>query len=193
MARAAEHLEKVEVASAQALWDWLAAHHGQPESVWVVHYRKHVADRYLPMDDLIDALLCWGWVDSLPRKLDADRTMTLCAPRRPASAWSAVNKAKVARLTAEGRMQPAGLARVAVAQANGMWTFLDDVDALIAPPDLVAALAAVPGAAEGYEGWPRSTRRGVLEWIKTAKRPETRAARIDKTAQGAAAGKPPIG
>ena len=193
MPRAAEHLEKVEVPSADALWRWLKAHHGQPESVWFVHYKKHVTDKYLPMDDLIEALLCWGWIDSLPRKLDADRTMTLCAPRRAGSAWSAVNKRKVARLIAQGRMQPPGQARIDSALADGSWTFLDDVDALIQPDDLRAALAAVPGAQAGFDAFPRSTRRGVLEWIKTAKKSDTRNARLDKTAQAAAQGKSPIG
>lgn len=76
----------------------------------------------------------------MTRALDADRSMILIAPRNPKSAWSAINKAHVTRAIASGAMTAAGLAKVQAAQANGMWGFLDDVEALEVPPDLAAAL-----------------------------------------------------
>lgn len=193
MARAGEHLEQVLVPSVQVLWGWLAQHHDQTDSVWFVRWKKHVPDKYVSMDDLIDVLLCWGWIDSLPRKLDADRTMVLCAPRRQGSAWSAYNKAKVVRLEAEDRIQPPGAAKIAQARRDDSWSFLDDVEALVQPDDLQAALARLDGAAPGWGNFPKSTKRGLLEWIKTAKRPQTRADRIQKAASGAARGKSPLG
>ena len=131
--------------------------------------------------------LCWGWINSVPRALDADRSMILIAPRNPASAWSAVNKAFVDKARASGAMTPAGEAKIITASANGMWDFLTDVDALIDPPDLTGALAAT-GTADFWEAQPRSIRRGALEWIKTAKAPATRAKRIKDVTDSAAQG-----
>jgi uncharacterized protein YdeI (YjbR/CyaY-like superfamily) len=113
--------------------------------------------------------------------------MILIAPRNPASAWSAVNKALVEKARASGAMTPAGEARIAEAQANGMWDFLNDVDALIDPPDLTAALSAT-GTADFWAAQPRSIKRGALEWIKTARTPETRAKRIKDVTDSAAQG-----
>jgi len=171
------------VANAAELRDWLAANHTRTESVWLVTYKKHVADRYVSYDDIVDEVLCFGWIDSLPRRLDADRTMLRLSPRQRGSAWSGINKARVARLVVAGRMQPAGLAKVEEAKQGGSWTFLDDVEAMIEPEDLVEVLARHPGARENFDAFPKSYRRGVLEWIKLAKRPQTRAKRIDETAR----------
>jgi uncharacterized protein YdeI (YjbR/CyaY-like superfamily) len=117
--------------------------------------------------------------------VDADRAKIRISPRNPKSAWSAVNKDKVARMRAEGRMQPAGEALIAAAEANGMWSFLDDVERLEVPGDLAAALGDLRPV---WDGWPRSVKRGTLEWIKTARTPPTRAKRIadvrDSAAQG---------
>ena len=118
--------------------------------------------------------MCWGWVDSLPHALDGERTMLLISQRKDTSAWSAVNKAHVARARASGAMTAAGEAKIRAAKANGMWHFLDDVEALIVPNDLAAAFAAHPPARAHWDTFPKSVRRGILEWIKTSKRPETR-------------------
>ncbi|MGR3502012.1 YdeI/OmpD-associated family protein [Pseudaestuariivita sp.] len=175
MSRAAEQAPQVEVRSRQALRDWLAANHQSAPSVWLVTFKKHTA-HYLSWDALVGELLCWGWIDSQTRKVDADRTSVLIAPRNPKSAWSAVNKRKVEEERAAGRMTPAGEVLIAAAQANGMWTFLDDVEALVVPQDLAAALGELSA---GWDTYPRSVKRGTLEWIKTAKTAPTRAKRIE--------------
>ncbi|MEM7762441.1 MAG: YdeI/OmpD-associated family protein [Pseudomonadota bacterium] len=133
-------------------------------------------------DDVVDEALCWGWIDSLPRKLDDERTMLRLSPRKLTSAWSRVNKDKITRLETEGRIQPAGWAKIEAAKENGMWHFLDDVDALIKPVDLVDAIARYPNAATNFDAFPKSSQRGILEWIKQAKTPTTRQRRIDETA-----------
>jgi uncharacterized protein YdeI (YjbR/CyaY-like superfamily) len=176
MARAAEAAPIVTVTSRAALRAWLEANHATSGAVWLASYKRHHAD-YLAYEAIVEELLCWGWIDSVTRALDADRAMILVAPRNPKSAWSAINKAHVARAVASGAMMPAGLARVQAAQANGQWDFLNDVDALIAPGDLLAALDTA-GQRAFWDAMPRSVRRGTLEWIKTAKAPATRAARI---------------
>jgi uncharacterized protein YdeI (YjbR/CyaY-like superfamily) len=165
---------------------WLSANHATSKAVWLACFRKHHPD-YLPAEESTEELLCWGWINSLPRALDADRTMILIAQRHPRSAWSAVNKGHVERARASGAMTPAGEAKIAIAIANGQWDFLNDVEALLVPDDLAAALEASGGAAQ-WKVYPRSIKRGVLETIKTAKTPPTRAARIAEVAASAAAG-----
>lgn len=177
-------MQAVEVKSLAELRAWLAQNHGQDASVWLVTWKKHTPFA-LSYSDVVDELLCWGWVDSVPGKLDADRAKLRISPRSPKSAWSAVNKAKVAQMRAEGRMQPSGEAMIAVAQANGMWTFLDEVDRLDVPEDLASALGDLRAV---WDSWPRSVRRGTLEWIKTAKTAPTRAKRIADVCDSAGAG-----
>ncbi|MEM9437040.1 MAG: YdeI/OmpD-associated family protein [Pseudomonadota bacterium] len=176
--------QEVEVRSRKELRAWLAQNHGQTESVWLVFWKKHTP-HYTPIGELISELLCWGWVDAVTRGVDADRSSVRAAPRRAKSAWSAVNKAKVEEARAAGLMTPAGEAAIAMAQANGMWEFLDEVERLDVPEDLAEALGP---ARETWEGYPRSVKRGMLEFIKTAKRPETRAKRIAELVEDASQG-----
>ena len=174
MARAAESAPQVEVRSRAELRDWLAANHATGRSVWLVTWKKHTGQN-LPYGDLVEELLCWGWIDSQSRGVDADRTSLLIAPRNPKSAWSAINKEKIASARASGAMTEAGERLIRIAQESGMWDFLDDVDRLVVPDDLAAALGALR---EGWDAYPKSVRRGTLEWIKTAKGAKTRATRI---------------
>lgn len=168
------------------LRDWLAVNHATGTATWLALWKKPHPG-YLPYETLVEELLCWGWIDSTPRTLDAQRSRLMIAPRNPKSAWSAVNKAHVARARDSGAMTPAGEAKIAAAQANGMWDFLNDVDALIDPPDLTQALADT-GTADFWAAQPRTIRRGTLEWIKMAKTPETRAKRIQDVTDSAALG-----
>jgi len=179
-------LPRIEITSRAQLRAWLAAHHATSGSVWLVTWKKHNSDHHVPYDAIVEEALCFGWVDSLPRKLDADRSMLLLSPRKPGSAWSAANKARVKHLTARGAISPAGQAVVERAKVDGSWTFLDDVERLEVPADLAEALAAEPEAARHFASFPPSVRRGILEWIKHAKRAETRAGRVAETARLAA-------
>ena len=187
MSRAAAGAPRVEVRSRAGLREWLAGHHAEPGSAWLVHWRTGTP-HHVPLGELVSELLCWGWVDSVPRAVDDERSSHLISPRRPTSAWSAVNKAKVAEARASGAMTPAGEAAVAAAVANGMWSFLDDVERCEVPEDLAAALGDARAA---WDAYPRSVRRGTLEWIKTAKAAATRERRIAGTARNAAADRRP--
>ncbi len=155
---------------------WLAANHATHGSVWLATYKKHHPD-YLAYEPVVEELLCWGWIDSVTRTLDADLSMILISRRNPKSAWSAINKAHVLRARASGAMTAAGEALIATAQANGMWAFLDDVERLEVPPDLATALE-LSGTTVFWTALPRSIKRGTLEWLKTAKTLETREKRI---------------
>jgi uncharacterized protein YdeI (YjbR/CyaY-like superfamily) len=179
---------QVEVASRDELRDWLARHHTRAAGVWLVTYKRADPDRYLPYDAIVEECLSFGWVDSLARAKDDLRSMLWIAPRKPGSNWSKPNKDRIARLDAAGLLAPAGRAAVERARADGTWTALDGVEALEVPPDLAAALAALPPARTNWDAFPRSVRRGVLELLLNAKRLETRRKRIAEVARASAEG-----
>jgi uncharacterized protein YdeI (YjbR/CyaY-like superfamily) len=186
MTRAADSAPIVTVRSRQDLRDWLEANHAGPGPVWLAAYRSHHPD-YLSPKESTEELLCWGWINSVPRTLDADRSMILIAPRKATSAWSAINKAHVERARASGAVTPAGEAKIAAAQTNGMWGFLDDVERLEVPHDLALALAGA-GARAVWNAYPRSVKRGALEWLKMARAADTRVNRIASLTEDAKQG-----
>jgi uncharacterized protein YdeI (YjbR/CyaY-like superfamily) len=168
----------------RAAWrGWLERHHARGEGVWLVEWKTATGRPRVGYDAAVEEALCFGWVDSKVNALDAERSLLWFAPRKPRTGWSAPNKDRVERMIAAGLMTAAGLAKVEAAKADGSWSKLDAVEALRVPDDLAAALAAHPPAATLWDAFPRSVKRGVLEWIATAKRPETRAARIAETAR----------
>ena len=171
---------QLEISSRTDLRQWLLQHHQQIQSIWVVTFKKS-DPRYVPYDAIVEEALCFGWVDSLPRRLDDKRSMLLLSPRKSKSAWSALNKKRAEKLIASGAMHASGLAVVQAAKSNGLWDKLNEVENLIIPEDLATALKMSKSAAKHFEAFPRSVKRGILEWILNAKRPETRAARISET------------
>ncbi|MBB5236040.1 YdeI/OmpD-associated family protein [Deinococcus budaensis] len=167
---------------------WLEAHHETDKGVWLVLRKKAAGPVNLTGGEAVEEALCFGWIDSKPRKLDETRSMLYFAPRRAGSGWSAVNKARIERMQAAGRMTPAGQAKIDAAIRDGSWTRLDAVDALEVPPDLAGALAAEAGARAQWDAFPRSARRGILDWIAGAKTAATREKRVRETATLAARG-----
>lgn len=160
---------------------WLAKHHQTEKSVWLIIYKKEskIPSVYYP--EAVDEALCFGWIDSKPNKRDGDSYYQFFTKRNPKSNWSKVNKAKVANLIKEGLMQPAGLELIENAKQNGTWDALEEVDKLTLPNDLLERFATNKMARQNWEQFPRSSRRGILEWIMNAKKPETRQKRIEET------------
>ena len=167
---------------------WLAEHHRRGAGVWLVTWRSGSDGPRITYEESVEQALCFGWVDSKGRTLDPERTMLWFAPRKARSGWSRTNKERITRLTAAGLMEPAGLALIEAAKADGSWTLLDAVEDLVVPDDLAAAFAAHPPAAQEWEAFPRSVKRAILEWIVQARRPETRARRVTETAEKAQVG-----
>jgi uncharacterized protein YdeI (YjbR/CyaY-like superfamily) len=163
--------------------DWLSEHHTRQAGVWFISFKKASGRPRVSYDESVEEALCFGWIDSKPNKLDDERTMLWFAPRKAGTGWSKPNKDRVERLIAAGRMEPAGLAKVRAAQEDGSWSALDGVEALAVPDDLRIALGAYPAASANFDAFPRSVKRGILEWILNARRPETRAARIAESAR----------
>jgi uncharacterized protein YdeI (YjbR/CyaY-like superfamily) len=176
-----ENFKKVQVTSAKELRTWLTKHHTQQESIWLVTYKKHTGDKYVSVQEVLDELLCFGWIDGIRRKLDDDRTMQLVGPRR-VHHWAKSYKDRAEKLRKEKRMQPAGLATIAESKKRGLWTLMDDVDALELPEDFVNTLKAHPPAYKNFQAFPDATKRFALRYIKLGKSPEARTRRINKTA-----------
>jgi uncharacterized protein YdeI (YjbR/CyaY-like superfamily) len=165
---------------------WLSQNHTQPSGIWLITYKKGTGKPYLSYDEAVEEALCFGWIDSKPNKLDEERSMLWFAPRKSGTGWSRPNKLRIERAIAQGIMTAAGLAKIDAAKADGSWTKLDGVENLEIPEDLAIALAAHPSAAENFEAFPRSVKRGILEWILNAKTTPTREKRILETATAAA-------
>jgi uncharacterized protein YdeI (YjbR/CyaY-like superfamily) len=148
-----------------------------------VSYKKATGKPRFEYDDAVEEALCFGWVDSKPNKLDEERTLLWFAPRKPGTGWSRPNKLRIDRMTQAGLMAEAGLRKVEQAKHDGSWTKLDAVEDLQIPDDLGQALKALSSAAQNFDAFPRSAKRGILEWIQNAKAPKTRAMRIEETAR----------
>ncbi|MGC3993684.1 MAG: YdeI/OmpD-associated family protein [Propionicimonas sp.] len=184
--------ERFEPSSLADWHDWLAGQHERDGGVWVVISKPNSGRVHLTYDALIREALCWGWIDGQSRPFDETRSMLWMTHRRPGSPWSASNKARVADLEREGRLQPAGLAEIEKAKANGLWTVFDSVEALEEPEELAVALDADPVARATWDAYPAGVRKMVLSQIALAKRPETRARRIETYVARAAQGERPV-
>ena len=188
-----DEAERFEPSTLDAWSAWLADHHADTPGVWLVTHKESTGRAAFDYDAAVVEALRWGWVDSTRRTVDANRTMMWYAARRPGSVWTRRNKERVAALEAAGRMQPAGAVAVQAARTSGMWTLMDDVEDLVVPDDLAAALAERPGAREQWEAFPPSARKQALAWIVMARREPTRAARVAEVAEKSARGERPRG
>ena len=176
----------MEVADRAAWRRWLRAHHDSSTGVWVLVRKTGGKRPGVSYVEVVEEALCFGWIDSRANPVDEDRYRLTMTPRKPGSVWSASNKERVARLSAAGKMAAAGLAVVERAKADGSWDALSAVEALEVPEDLAAALAANPTAAHHFEVFPPSSKKMILYWIASAKRPQTRARRVEETVRLAA-------
>ena len=157
---------------------WLRENHATQRGVWLVSHKRASQKPFVEYEDAVQEALCFGWIDGQLRPIDDTRSSLLFTPRRPGSAWARSNKERVAKLTKEGRMRPAGLAKVAAAKKDGSWTLLDSVEALEVPADLERALAKAR-ATKAFGALTPSLRKQHLYRLVMAKRPGTRAKRIE--------------
>lgn len=182
---------KVAAVDAAEWGRWLEENHTVSRGAWLLRGRGADAGRYVGYEEAICEALCFGWIDGPVRVFDEVSSGLWFAPRRAMSGWAATNKARIARLEAEGRLRPAGIRALEVARANGAWEILDGPEAGIEPPELAAALDAAPAARANWDAFPPSSRKFGLTQIAMAVRPQTREARIAKIVADAAAGKRP--
>ena len=165
------------------LRDWLMKNHTKPAGLWLITFKQASGKKRIAYSDIVDELLCFGWIDSKPNSLDEERSMLWIAPRQITSGWSKINKEKVERLIKEKRMDPSGLDKINKAIANGSWNKLDQIENLEIPWDLEQELKRYKSAQSNFDAFPRSVKKSILEWIANAKREDTRLKRIAETAQ----------
>lgn len=171
----------VEPKSRAAWRQWLEDNHTHTDSVWVVIAKKESGLPSITNNEMVEEALCFGWIDSVPNKLNAQRLKVLVSPRKAKSNWSKVNKDRATKMIKAGLMQPAGLAMIELAKKSGKWNALDDINSLKLPPDLTKTLGKNKKANSFFDQFPPSTKRGILEWIQNAKTEETRSKRIAET------------
>jgi uncharacterized protein YdeI (YjbR/CyaY-like superfamily) len=166
----------------QAEWaQWLARHHASSKGVWLAHAKKGNPDATVTYAEALEVALCFGWIDSQKKSLDDGHFLQRWTPRSAKSIWSKVNRDHVLRYIEQGKMQPAGLAEVERARRDGRWdAAYDSVSKAQVPPDLQAALDANPAAAAFFGTLSSQNRYAILFRLQSAKKPETRAARLEK-------------
>ncbi|RUT68725.1 hypothetical protein D0817_19105 [Flavobacterium cupreum] len=177
-----EDIETFYPTSKQDWREWLIENHTVKQSIWLVCYKKKVNVPTISWSDAVDEALCFGWIDSTRKSIDADKFIQFFTRRKPNSNWSKINKEKIERLVSEGLMFQAGLESVERAKQNGSWTILDTVEELFIPEDLEIAFEANPGAKDYFLGLSKSVKKMILYWVVSAKRPETRQNRIHEVA-----------
>ena len=183
-----ENFDKLEITSADELRAWLLENHDQSESIWLVTYKKVDPAKYVSREEVLDELLCFGWIDGIRRKLDDKRTMQLIS-RRKVQHWSKSYKERAAILIKKEKMHASGYHSIEISKAEGLWNFMDDVDNLVLPDDLSDALSANPKAEAFFTTINDSSKRFVLRWLKLAKTDKTRKSRIQKLVTLSASGK----
>ncbi len=158
--------------------EWLLENHNKKQSIWLVHYNKKSNMPSVSWSDAVDEALCFGWIDSTRKSLEIDKFIQFFTKRKPTSVWSKINKEKIERLKQEGLLMPAGLESISIAQQNGTWNILDDVEELEISEDLEKEFNTREGSKEYFLSLSKSVKKSMLQWIKLAKRPETRQKRI---------------
>jgi len=172
-----------------AEWEaWLARHHDRSGAVWLRLLKRKGSE--LTYSRALDVALSWGWIDSQKRAVDASAWLQRFSPRAARSPWSKINRARAEALIASGAIQPPGLAEVERARADGRWArAYDGARSAEVPPDLAEALARDAGAQAFFAALDRANRYAILWRVQTAKKPETRARRIEQFVALCAAGK----
>lgn len=171
-------LHFVEVAEFRA---WLHQHHAGHAGVWLRYFKKASGQPTIRHDEAVDEALCWGWIDGQARPCDEVSWLVKFTPRGPRSTWSKVNVARVERLLAAGRMQPAGLAVVEAAKVDGRWQkAYASSSSFEMPEDFLAALAKRPRARAFFETLNKANRYAIYNRLHHIKRPETRAQRVQE-------------
>jgi uncharacterized protein YdeI (YjbR/CyaY-like superfamily) len=160
--------------------DWLTKNHTKSSGVWFVFFKKHTGKPRVSYDEAVEEALCFGWIDSLGRAFDEDRSKLLFTPRKPKSVWSQPNKERVAKLLAAGAMTDIGLAKIEAAKQDASWNTLDASDNLEISDELATAFRRNHVAQKNFDGFAPSVKKAILYWLYSAKRDETRAARIAK-------------
>jgi uncharacterized protein YdeI (YjbR/CyaY-like superfamily) len=163
---------------------WLATHHASSPGVWLVRHKQHTGVTAMPYEEVVREALCFGWVDSLVKRLDDDRFAIKITPRKPTSKWSDINRRRWKELEAAGLLAAPGLAAPPTAKSYAPRPSIPQL-----PPYIAKAFRTNPKAWQYFQALAPTYRRNFVVWIHMAKRPETRERRIRESIQLLAAGK----
>ena len=174
-------------ANSQSDWrKWLEINHESEESIWLVYYRVSTNIPSITWSEAVDEALCFGWIDSTKKTIDAQSYMQYFTKRKPSSTWSKVNKDKVEELIKNKQMTQSGLDVIEIAKKNGNWTLMDDVENWWIPEDLKIALNENKSSMDFFENQSKSVKKIIWYWIVSAKRADTKNKRIAEVVSSAA-------
>lgn len=195
MTRAIDSYQQFYPKDRKAWRNWLSRNFDKSPGIWLIYYKKGKSKPRLLYDEMVEEALCYGWIDSLPRKLDEERSMILMTPRKPKSVWSDVNKQRIEKLTAAKLMTSSGINAVEIAKQNGSWDTLSAsnyaADTNKLPNDLLKAFKGKTAALKNFKAFSPSIRRQFMFWIESAKTEETRNKRVAQTVLMSEANKKP--
>ena len=170
---------------------WLVNNHETKQSVWLLFYNKKSEKVSISWSDAVNEALCFGWIDSKKQTIDEFCYRQYYSKRKPNSTWSKINKEKIEQLVKNGLMSKSGLKSIEIAKQNGFWTILDEVEQLIVPKDLKEVLTSYNNAFEYFDSQSKSSKKMLLYWVASAKRPKTRQKRIEEISKLASNGQKP--
>jgi uncharacterized protein YdeI (YjbR/CyaY-like superfamily) len=177
-----EEIDRFCPANRQDWRKWLKQNHRSKQAVWLVQYKKKANMPSLSWSEAVDEALCFGWIDSIRKTIDEEKFIQFFTKRKVTSAWSKINKEKVARLIDAGLITKAGYESIETAKQNGSWIILDEVEQLKIPADLAKAFKTQLGAKKYFSGLSRSVQKAILQWVVLAKQSATRQRRINEIA-----------
>ena len=162
--------------------EWLSGHHAAEAEVWLIFYKKETSKPTIGYEDAVEEALCFGWIDSIIKKIDDARYARKFTPRKDNSKWSALNKKRANKMIKEGRMTDVGLAKIKTAKKTGLWEKDGRVQiSFDVPPEFAKALAQNKKAKKNFDKLAPSYRKQYIGWIKVAKRAETKKRRIEES------------
>ena len=162
--------------------DWLCEHHAAEAGIWLVFYKKAASKPTIEYEAAVEEALCFGWIDSIIKRIDAKKYVRKFTPRKDKSDWSALNRKRVAKMIKAGQMTAEGLAKIKAAKKNGSWNQDGKTSrSLEMPGEFAKALSGNKKAKEHFEKLAPTYRRHYLGWIAAARRPETKKRRVDES------------
>jgi uncharacterized protein YdeI (YjbR/CyaY-like superfamily) len=169
---------------------WLKENHDKEQEAWLIFYKKHTGKPVIPYDDAVEEALCFGWIDSIIKRMDDEKFSRKFTPRKPGSKWSELNKKRVKKMIQRGRMTEAGLALINAAKKSGKWEQdISHPKDFPIPPGVIKAISANKKAWENFNKLAPSYKKQYVGWITTAKKEETRQRRLKEALEILAQGK----